>query len=56
MRISHETIYQALHVQGRGVLRRELAACLRNGRSMRVPSGQGKRFLTPKFMISQRPA
>ena len=28
MRISHEAIYQALYVQGRGALRRELTACL----------------------------
>jgi len=32
MRISHEAIYQALYVQGRGALRRELTACLRTGR------------------------
>jgi IS30 family transposase len=37
MRISPETIYQALYVQGRGALRRELAACLRTGRAMRKP-------------------
>ncbi len=28
MRVSHETICQAIYVQGRGALRRELAACL----------------------------
>jgi hypothetical protein len=39
MRISHEAIYQALFVQGRGVLRRELTACLRTGRVLRVPRG-----------------
>src|SRR3954470_852540 len=37
MRISHEAIYQALYVQGRGALRRELTACLRTGRALRVP-------------------
>lgn len=37
MRISHEAIYQALFVQGRGGLRRELTACLRTGRVLRVP-------------------
>ena len=37
MRISHEAIYQALFVQGRGALRRELSACLRTGRVLRVP-------------------
>src|SRR4051795_8442328 len=34
MRISHEAIYQALYVQGRGALRRELTACLRTGRAL----------------------
>ena len=37
MRISHEAIYQALYVQGRGALRRELTACLRTGRALRMP-------------------
>ena len=37
MRISHEAIYQALYVQGRGALRRKLVACLRTGRALRVP-------------------
>jgi IS30 family transposase len=37
MRVSHEAIYQALYVQGRGPLRRELTACLRTGRALRVP-------------------
>ena len=37
MRISHETIYQSLYVQGRGALRRELTACLRTGRALRKP-------------------
>src|ERR687898_919583 len=60
MRISHEAIYQALYVQGRGALRRELTACLRTGRALRVPKartrGRGKQFLTPEVLISQRPA
>jgi IS30 family transposase len=60
MRISHEAIYQALYVQGRGVLRRELTACLRTGRALRVPrtrtQGRGKKFVTPEMMISERPA
>jgi IS30 family transposase len=60
MRISHEAIYQALYVQGRGALRRELTACLRTGRVLRVPRarsrGRGKSFVTPEIMISQRPA
>ena len=60
MRISHEAIYQALYVQGRGALRRELSACLRTGRALRVPRARthnrGKSFITPEVMISQRPA
>ena len=52
MRISHEAIYQALYVQGRGVLRRELVACLRTGRALRVPRartrGRGKKFVTTR--------
>lgn len=60
MRISHEAIYQALYVQGRGALRRELSACLRTGRALRVPAarstGRGKGFVTDDVMISERPA
>ena len=60
MRISHEAIYQALYVQGRGALRRELVACLRTGRALRVPrartQGRGKKFVSPEIMISERPA
>ena len=37
MRISHEAIYQALYVQGRGALRRDLTACLRSGRRCGFP-------------------
>ena len=59
MRISHEAIYQALYVQGRGALARELVACLRTGRALRVPRartrGRGKKFVSPEVMISQRP-
>ena len=47
-------------MQGRGALRRELTACLRTGRALRVPraraSGRGKSFVTDEIMISQRPA
>jgi IS30 family transposase len=60
MRISHEAIYQALYVQGRGALRRELTACLRTGRALRVPRartrGRGKSFVTDEVLISERPA
>jgi len=43
MRISHEAIYQALFVQGRGALRRELTACLRTGRVLRMPRARTRR-------------
>ena len=60
MRIGHEAIYQSLYVQGRGALRRELTACLRTGRALRVPRarsrGRGKSHVAPEVMISQRPA
>jgi IS30 family transposase len=60
MQVSHETIYRALYVQGRGALRRELTRHLRRGRSRRYArsqsskrSGQGK--LTGMVMICERP-
>jgi transposase, IS30 family len=60
MRISHEAIYQALFIQGRGALKRELVACLRTGRALRVPraraKGGGKKFVTTEVMITERPA
>jgi len=60
MRISHEAIYQSLYVQGRGALRRELTACLRTGRALRVPrarvGARGKGFVTNEVMIRERPA
>ncbi len=60
MRISHEAIYQALYVQGRGALRRELSACLRTGRALRMPRERtrrpGRSFISPEIMISERPA
>src|SRR5215469_15059164 len=57
MRVSHETIYQALHVQGRGELRRELTRCLRTGRARRRARGRGGHpRMTGMVMISQRPA
>jgi IS30 family transposase len=59
MRISHEAIYQALYVQGRGALRRELTACLRTGRALREPRARtrakGKKFITDQVRISARP-
>ena len=60
MRISHEAIYQALYVQGRGALRRELVTCPRTGRALRVPRSRARRrpggHVTAEVMISERPA
>jgi IS30 family transposase len=60
MRISHEAIYQALYIQGRGALKRELSACLRSGRALRLPRerarSRGRPFLADALMISDRPA
>ena len=60
MRISHEAIYQALYVQSRGALERELVACLRTGRALRVPRSRARQqawaHVTPEVMISERPA
>jgi IS30 family transposase len=60
MRVSHETIYRSLFVQARGGLRKELAACLRSGRTRRRPrrrtqlSRSGR--LKDMVLISERPA
>jgi IS30 family transposase len=60
MRISHEAIYQALFIQGRGALQRELVACLRTGRALRVPRARARQrrdgMVPPEVMISARPA
>lgn len=58
MRISHEAIYQSLFIQGRGALRRELAACLRTGRTKRRPQKRevGHSRIKDMVMISERPA
>ena len=62
MHVSHETIYQSLYVQGRGALRRELAACLRTGRALRRPRRQAAArrrragAIPGMVMISERPA
>jgi IS30 family transposase len=58
MRISPETIYKSLYLQGRGELRRELARCLRTGRAVRKPQGRTEKRgkIVDKIMISERPA
>ena len=59
MRISHEAIYQALYIESRGALKRELVACLRTGRALRVPRARSRRrargHVTDEVMISERP-
>lgn len=59
MRISHEAIYQALYIEGRGALKRELVHCLRTGRALRVPRATARSkawaHVTPEVMISERP-
>jgi IS30 family transposase len=60
MRISHEAIYQALYIQGRGALKRELVSCLRTGRALRVPRARAQAkawaHVSEDVMISNRPA
>lgn len=59
MRISHEAIYQALFIEGRGALKRELVACLRTGRALRVPRARSRNkpqgHVTADVVISERP-
>ena len=60
MRVSTETIYQAIYVQARGGLRREVAMALRTGRTRRKPHRTAQqrttRFVDEMVMISDRPA
>ena len=60
MRISHEAIYQALYIQGRGALKRELVSYLRTGRALRTPraraQAQAWAHVSEEVMISSRPA
>jgi len=60
MQVSHETVYKALYVQGRGELRRELAKCLRTGRALRKPRARRTntehRHIPGMVNISERPA
>ena len=62
MHVSHETIYRALFIQGKGSLRKELTSCLRTGRAIRRPRkridgrSDPDRRIPDKIMISERPA
>jgi len=60
MRISHEAIYQALYIEGRGALKRELVACLRTGRALRKPRERTRNrpqgHVTADVVLSERPA
>ncbi|GAB2984528.1 hypothetical protein GCM10017788_40680 [Amycolatopsis acidiphila] len=59
MRVSHETIYQSLYVQGRGALKRELVQCLRTGRALRKPhrkADERRSRHAGAVSISERPA
>jgi len=60
MRISHEAIYQALYIEGRGALKRELVACLRTGRALRKPRERARNrpqgHVSADVVLSQRPA
>jgi IS30 family transposase len=59
MRVSHETIYRALYVQGRGALKRELSKQLRTGRSVRKPrrrDGERRGRIPDQVNIAERPA
>jgi IS30 family transposase len=59
LRVSHETIYQSLYVQGRGALRAELNQALRSGRAIRKPRARSavrRRSRIPEMvLISERP-
>lgn len=60
MRISHEAIYRALFIEGRGALKRELVTCLRTGRALREPRARSRNkpqgHVTADVVLSERPA
>jgi IS30 family transposase len=58
--VSHETIYKSLFIQARGVLKKELLACLRTQRTVRKPrrsslKGKGLGKIADAVPISERP-
>lgn len=56
--VSHEAIYQAVYLQARGELRKELLQCLRSGRVRRKPRGRAHRSeskIVGLVSISERP-
>ena len=58
MRVSHETIYQSLYLQARGVLRTELTLALRQGRARRVSGSRvscSKGKIRGMVNVSERP-
>lgn len=59
-RISHEAIYQALFIEGRGALKRELVTCLRTGRALRTPRARSQNkpqgHVTADVVLSERTA
>jgi IS30 family transposase len=58
-RVSHETIYQSIYVQGKGALQRELSLCLRTGRALRKPrrkADERRGRIVGAISISDRPA
>lgn len=60
LRISHESICQALFIEGRAALNRELVACLRTDRALRVPRTRSRNkpqgHVTDDVVIRERPA
>jgi len=58
MRVSPETIYRSIYVQGKGNLRRELHTCLRTGRALRKPQrrpDERRGRIRDMINISERP-
>ncbi|MFD9684116.1 IS30 family transposase [Rhodococcus sp. NPDC059969] len=59
MRVSHETIYQAVYVQSKGALKKEVLQALRTGRAHRKSHGRvpsSVHYIPDKILIADRPA